>query len=78
LILLESTNNMLVKKNITYCVLEARRIGICSKCGKGLCASLFVGFLNSGLAGKTKNPVIMVGTLSRFLFMFVLFWSLGS
>ena len=42
-----------MKENITYCVLEARRIGICSKCGKGLCASLFVGFLNSGLAGKT-------------------------
>ncbi len=39
--------------NIAYHVLEARRIGTSDKCGKGLCASLFVGFLNSGLAGKT-------------------------
>ena len=45
--------NKLVKENITYRVLETRRIGTSDKCGKGLCASLFVGFLNSGLAGKT-------------------------
>ena len=77
----ETTNNKLVEENITYCVLEARRIGICSKCGKGLCASLFVGFLNSGLAGKTlksshherylKPFLLLFYIITMFMFVFV-------